>query len=241
MVEERFTGGYHTYGAGLGVMMLDTTFPRPPGDVGNARTYEYPVHYEVVTDADPVRVVREQDPALIEPFVEAARTLVDRGAVAITTSCGFLLMFQEELSARVPEVPLFTSSLLQIPLVESMIAPEERIGIISADEESLAKIDHPVLSDRRDRLVIEGVAESEAFQSVIIEQTTATLDLDTVGADVEAAAQRLVEEDNIGAIIFECTNLRPYVDRVQSVTELPVFDFLTLADMAWRAGRGTRF
>lgn len=237
-----YVGGYRTYGSGLGVMMLDTTFPRPPGDVGNARTFDYPVFYETVDGANPVRVVREQDPDLLDPFVEAAHSLVARGAVAITTGCGFLLKFQDELANEVPEVPVFTSSLLQIPLVLSGIGSDQRVGILSADESMLDRIDHPVLTENRDRYVVEGVADSDPFQEVIITQEEPTLDLDAVGADVEAAAERLVaEHDDVGAIIFECTNLRPYVERVQDATGLPVFDYLTLADVAWRAGQGTRF
>lgn len=239
--DRSYTGGYSTYGSGVGVMMLDTTFPRPPGDVGNARTFDYPVYYEVVEGADPVRVVREQDPALLDPFVEAARGLVDRGAVAVTTGCGFLLMFQNELADRIPEVPLFTSSLLQIPLVKSMIASNQKIGVLSADEGNLDRIDHPVLTENTDRLVYEGVAESGAFQDAIIDQTAPALDLDKVSQDVVAAATRLTNDHEIGAIIFECTNLRPYVEEVQDATGLPVFDYLTLTDLAWRAANGTRF
>lgn len=239
--DRSYTGGYNTYGSGVGVMMLDTTFPRPPGDVGNARTFDYPVYYEVVEGADPVRVVREQDPELLEPFVEAARDLVDRGAVAVTTGCGFLLMFQDELADRIPDVPLFTSSLLQIPLVKSMIASDQKIGVLSADEGSLDRIDHHVLTENADRLVYEGVADSGSFQDVIIDQTDPHLHLDEVGEDVVAAATRLTREHDVGAIVFECTNLRPYVDEVQAATGLPVFDYLTLTDMAWRAAQGTRF
>jgi Asp/Glu/hydantoin racemase len=239
--DRTFSGGYNTYGAGLGVLMLDTSFPRPPGDVGNTKTFDYPVSYEVVENADPVRVVREQNPELLDPFVEAAQSLVEQGAVAITTGCGFLLMFQEELSARVPDVPVFTSSLLQIPVVKSMLAPDQQIGVLSADEQSLERIDHPVLTENEGRLVYEGVADSGAFQDVVIEQTNPELDLDVVEKDVVAAADRLVEDENVGAIIFECTNLRPYVETVQERTGLPVFDYLTLSDMAWRASQGTRF
>lgn len=236
-----YEGGYHTYGAGVGVMMLDTTFPRPPGDVGNARSYDYPVFFEVVPDASPTRVVREQDPALLEPFVDAANTLVARGAVAITTSCGFLLPFQDELTARIDDVPVFTSSLLQIPLVETMIGADRKIGILSADERQLDRIDHPVITDNRDRLVFEGVADHDPFQETIIEMSAKTLDIDAVAEGVVDAARRLTDADDIGAIVFECTNLRPYVERVQEETGLPVFDYLTLADMAWRAASGTRF
>lgn len=239
--DRTFRGGYNTYGAGLGVLMLDTSFPRPPGDVGNATSFDYPIYYEIVDNADPVRVVREQNPDLLDPFIEAAQSLVEQGAVAITTGCGFLLMFQDELSTRVPEVPVFTSSLLQIPVVKSMLAPDQKIGVLSADENSLERINHPVLTENEDRLVYEGVADSGTFQDVVIEQTNPELDIDQVENDVVAAADRLVEGENIGAIILECTNLRPYVEAVQDRTGQPVYDYLTLSDMAWRASQGTRF
>ena len=32
-------GGYTTYGQPIGILMLDTRFPRIPGDIGNAKTY----------------------------------------------------------------------------------------------------------------------------------------------------------------------------------------------------------
>ena len=80
----------------LGVLMLDTRFPRVPGDIGHAASLPFPVRYRVVRGASPQRVVRERDPALLQPFVEAGRALADEGAAAITTSCGFLVLFQYE-------------------------------------------------------------------------------------------------------------------------------------------------
>ena len=242
MVAKRvYEGGFNTYGRSLGILMLETTTPRPPGDIGNARTFDYPVKYEVVDGATPVRVVREQDSELLEPFRKAAMSLVDQGVVAITTNCGFLLGFQTELSDCIPEVPVFTSSLLQIPLVKSMIAQEQQIGILSADEMKLKELDHPLLVENRNRLVIEGLATSEPFQEVLIDRSNDKLDLDLVGKEVINATERLITGNSIGAIIFECTNLRPYIQDVQEITGLPVFDYLTLADLAWQASKGTRY
>lgn len=239
MADQTGASGSSAGGDCLGVVMLDTTFPRPPGDVGNARSYDYPVAFAVAEGAGPVDVVREQEVA-IEPFADAARTLVDRGAVAITTSCGFLLSHQDLLSERVPEVPVFTSSLLQIPVVASMLAPDERIGVISADEQALDRLDHPVLDEYADRLVVGGLSDGDSFQATIVEESAPTLDREAVGEEVVAAAEAVVDRGHVGALLFECTNLRPYVDEVRAGTGLPVFDYLTFADMAWRAGRGTR-
>src|SRR5215510_11888351 len=98
----------------LGVLMLDTRFPRVPGDIGNPATFAVPVRHRIVAGASPQRVVREGDPALLAPFLDAARALVAEGAAAITTSCGFLVEYQAALQAELP-VPVWTSSLLKLP------------------------------------------------------------------------------------------------------------------------------
>src|SRR5438105_4421290 len=93
----------------LGVLMLDTRFPRIPGDIGNPGSFAIPVRHRVVVGASPQRVVREGDAALLQPFIDAAQQLIDEGALAITTSCGFLVQFQAAMQAALP-VPVWTSS-----------------------------------------------------------------------------------------------------------------------------------
>ena len=110
----RVTGGKTIYGASLGILSLETRFPRVPGDMGNAGTWPFPVLYAVVPGASPQRVVRERAQGLLEPFLDAARGLVRAGVDGITTSCGFLSLFQAELSAAC-SVPVAASSLMQIP------------------------------------------------------------------------------------------------------------------------------
>ncbi len=88
-------GGYTNYGQQIGVLMLDTIFPRPAGDIGNALSYDFPVRYKTVKGAHATRIMgNNPDPKLIEPFIEAARELEAEGVRAITTSCGFLGPFQ---------------------------------------------------------------------------------------------------------------------------------------------------
>ncbi len=70
---ERAIGGRTTYGHELGILMLDTRFPRIPGDIGNALSFPFPVLYRIVEGASPRRVVEEADPSLLEPFVAAAK------------------------------------------------------------------------------------------------------------------------------------------------------------------------
>src|SRR5262245_1577293 len=104
----KIRGGTTLYGHIIGIIVLDTRFPRVPGDIGNAGTWPFPVRYRVVPQASPERVVRQQAEGLLAPFLEAAQALVADGVRAITTSCGFLSLYQHEIAAAVP-VPVFTS------------------------------------------------------------------------------------------------------------------------------------
>ena len=91
----RLRGGRTVYGQPLGILMLDTRFPRPPGDVGNATTWPFPTQYRIVKGADTTRIMGESPhPTLLDPFLEAARDLEAHGVRAITRICGFLAVFQ---------------------------------------------------------------------------------------------------------------------------------------------------
>ena len=59
----------------LGILMLETAFPRVPGDIGNPATWPFPVDYRVVKGASPDQVVRRQAQGLLPAFVEAAKDL----------------------------------------------------------------------------------------------------------------------------------------------------------------------
>ena len=118
-------GGKSIYGAPLGILMLDARFPRVPGDMGNGTTWPFPVLYKVVPGATPDRVVRHKSAGLINAFLDAAAELVQLGADGITTTCGFLSLYQREIAAHVG-VPVATSSLMQIPLIERVLPQSNR-------------------------------------------------------------------------------------------------------------------
>ncbi|MGH7463073.1 MAG: aspartate/glutamate racemase family protein, partial [Longimicrobiales bacterium] len=116
----------------LGILMLDTKFPRPLGDIGNPETFRrlgIAVRFRTVRGASPQRIVQDVDPALLQPFVDAGRELAAQGARMISTSCGFLCSYQDQLSKAVP-VPVITSSLLQC-------ARLSHPGIVTIDAASL--------------------------------------------------------------------------------------------------------
>ena len=209
----------------LGVLMLETRFPRPVGDIGNPASFAHPVRYKIVRGASPERVVRERAAGLLQPFIDAARELIDEGCTAITTSCGFLVLFQEELAAVLP-VPVLTSSLLQLPAIETGLAPGQRAGVLTIDSASLtmahlsaagACIDTPV----------EGTESGIEFTRRILGDEP-TLDTDRAQRDVVDAALRLIaRHSEVAALVLECTNMPPYANAVRCATGLPVYDVLT--------------
>jgi len=114
----------------LGILTLDTSFPRIPGDVGAPETFAFPVRHAVVRGAGVEGVVHDADPALLPAFVDAARKLQAEGCIAITTTCGFLVQWQSALSEEV-DVPVLTSALLQLPLVQRFLPRRRRVGVVT--------------------------------------------------------------------------------------------------------------
>ena len=209
----------------LGVLMLDTRFPRLPGDVGNPATFDLPVRYRVVHGASPQRVVRERAHSLLQPFIDAGQALVVEGATAITTSCGFLVLFQQSLQAALP-VPVWTSSLLLLPELQA-----ERgarcVGVLTADADSLSA-DHLAAAGATADTPVEGLARGCAFQRCLLENQS-TFDIDEAREATVDAARRLVTRDpEVTTIVLECTNLPPYKTALQKALGVPVFDVLDL-------------
>lgn len=208
----------------LGILMLQTRFPRPAGDVGCAASFAMPVRYRVVAGASPRRVVREGDVALLQPFVEAARALVAEGAAAITTSCGFLVRWQAALQDAVA-VPVWTSALLKLP---QLAAP----GVITVDAAALGAAE---LAAAGASLLtpVEGLAPGCALQRTLLEDLP-VLDAAAAEADALAAAARLVSRHpEVRTLLLECTNLPPYAAAIERATSRPVHDLMTLVHERW--------
>lgn len=206
--------------------MLQTRFPRPLGDIGHPGSFAFPVRYLVVAGATPGRVVREEAAGLLQPFVEAGRQLVREGATAITTSCGFLALFQAELSAVLP-VPVWTSSLLKLPELR-------RPGVITVDAASL-RADHLRAAGADVDVPVAGLAPGCSLRQTLLNDEE-TLDMERAENDTVAAARELLaRKPGLSDIVFECTNLAPYAAAVTRATGLPVHHIVSLLHERFRA------
>lgn len=224
------TGGKNAYGVPLGILLLESRFPRIPGDVGNASTWPFPVTFQVVKGATPDGVVRKMDrDRLLAPFVDSARALERSGVPLITTGCGFLVLFQEELRQAL-NVPILTSSLLQVPWVLASLPKDQGVGIITVEQKSLTS-DHLVAAGIRpdDRVVVAGLDHGDAYFTTEILGDGPSLDVERARVEHVETARRLVESHpEIGAIVLECTNMPPYAADIARVTGRPVFDLTTM-------------
>jgi Asp/Glu/hydantoin racemase len=210
----------------LGVVMLDTRFPRLVGDIGNPATFAFPVRHRVVAGASPSRVVVDADRTLLAPFIEAARALEAEGCAAVATSCGFLALFQKEMQAALA-VPVWTSSLLLVAGLEAALPAGRRVGVVTADALSLTPA-HLAGAGAAEDVPVEGLSPDSPFHSTLLDNRP-ELDAGLAEAATVAAALRLTHRHpEIAAIVLECTNMPPYADAVRAATGLPVHDITTL-------------
>ncbi len=214
-------GGKTVYGASIGILMLETRFPRIPGDMGNAGTWPFPVLYKVVKGATPNNVVRGGAVGLAESFIAAARELVTDGADGITTTCGFLALFQDQLAAAVG-VPVATSSLMQVPMVQGLLPQGRRVGVLTISKASLTS-EHLKASGIPLDTPIVGTDEGREFSRAILDDEP-TLDVDLARGDLIDAGNQLVRDHrDIGAIVLECTNMTPYAADLRQTLGLPIY------------------
>ena len=218
------SGGKQVYGASIGILMLEARFPRIPGDMGNAGTWDFPVLYKVVEDASPDLIVRRGAEGMLEPFIQAGRDLIRQGVDAITTNCGFLATFQAELSEAL-SVPVATSALMQVPMVQALLPPGKRVGLITISAETMTP-EHLVAAGCPPDLPIVGTEGGEAFTASILGDAL-TLDVEASRRDLIAAGKQMVAQNpDVGAIVLECTNMPPYQRDVAAAVGLPVFSMV---------------
>ncbi|MBV7334752.1 aspartate/glutamate racemase family protein [Chloroflexi bacterium TSY] len=222
----------------LGILLLDTAFPRGKGDIGNPGSYDFPVMIKTVSGANVERVVIQSDPTLVDLFIAAGLEAQEEGACAVTTSCGFMAPFQADV-AKALKIPVFLSSLPQIPLAYMMT--QRRIGVLTANGETLTERHLSAAGVPADLpMSIRGLNKNPAFYHWIYEDGPA--DHEAIQQAMLDAAHSLLEEDpNLGAIVCECHNMAPYAPAVATATGLPVFDVISYAHWVYRTLKKREF
>ena len=216
--------GYH-----LGLLVLTKTNPFIPGDTANASTYDYPVVFRTVPGAWSTRVL-SGDPELEDVVVQTARELEAMGVRGISSDCGFFMNYQDAVRKAV-KIPVFMSSLMQLPMIDSILGKDRSIGCVTANSVKLGNRILELTGVPAGRQIrVKGLQDMPEWKKTVGEQGP-YLDSEKIEAEVVKLAKELQAEDpKLGAIVLECSLLPVYAKAVQEATGLPVFDFLNLID-----------
>ena len=230
-------GGQTIYGYDIGIIMLNTKFPRIIGDVGNVCTFNFPVKYEIVEKIPNDKVVLNLQYSDILPFMEAAEKLQNAGVKAITTSCGFLALFQNELAKNL-SVPIFTSTLILLPMIRRMINPAKKILVLTANSQTLSPKHFLSVGVTADNFNLEiiGTQNKKTFTNFTV-QNWLSVDIEECRKDLfeVLSESESLQKNNAGAILLECTNMSPYSNDIRRKYNIPVFDIVSLVNFVKQA------
>lgn len=230
-------GGYTFYGQEIGILMLDTVFPRVKGDIGNAYTFPFPVRYHVVKNVFMgKKLPRDADEILLNAFIKAAKELEEEGCKAITTSCGFLAGFQEELAAAV-SIPVFTSTLALVPMIAPMIGKDKKIAIFTERAEFMTEYLYQKSgwNSKDIPVCVYDLPENSDFNQLVIFDKPDG-EMDGIKRNIEDMIDKCRKEnDDIGAIVLECQNFAPYGHLIQKRSGVPVFGINQLVEFIYSA------
>lgn len=207
----------------LGILMLDTRFPRIEGDIGNPASFDFPVIFRTMTGIGPNDAVAAHPdrPRVLAALKANADALAAEGAVGLSTSCGFLALYQKELEALSP-LPVATSALLLIRTLTG-----RKVGVITASAKNLTPA-HFEAVDAPGDTPVEGLPADGSFAATFL-RNGLTLDRDAVEGEAVAAGRALVaKHPGIDTVVLECTNLPPYKSALKAALGLQVFDVLDL-------------
>lgn len=207
----------------VGVLMLDTAFYRPVGDIGNADTWAGNVCYHKIRGAFVSEVVSQKalSPDLLDAFTDAALELENEGVSAIATSCGFLGGAQNQIADRLT-VPFVSSALLWVERLKNDGLAEEEIAVLTFDGAVLADRHFP--SKVKGKVKVCGLPLTGTLPKAI-RNDEIWFDQQTVCNEIIELATRFVEgRPDLKCLVLECTNLSPYRSQIEEVVSMPVCD-----------------
>jgi aspartate/glutamate racemase len=221
--------GRYISGHPIGIIAVDLGYPKLPGNVANATTFKFPVLYKKVTfEIEQLFEGQEELEAIV---VNAAKELEAEGVRAIVGACGYFAHFQKQVANAV-NVPVFLSSLCQLPLIKLGLKDGQKVAVLAA---SASNIDNHILSGvgaSTQDIIVADVGSLESFAA--IRWSKGGLDNERLTNDLCAIVKDECEKHpEIGAVLLECSDLPPYAYAIQRATGKPVYDFITLINWVY--------
>jgi hypothetical protein len=232
---------HRCYGMGLGIIILDDVYPGFPGDVRNASAYPFPIQYEIAEGVDIYALVNEEDKSpCLEPIQRAAKKLEKMGCRAIAAECGYFAYFQKEIAGYV-DVPVFMSSLLQVPFAQQLVGSDHVVGILVSELRYLTEAHLRAVGIQPGANYVLGGAEDDGRCPEFEQLWTAFKRADPPGALYDQAEKEVVPvavdfyriHPNMRAMVLECTGYQPFARAIQREIDIPIFSWGTLLDYAY--------
>jgi hypothetical protein len=233
--------GHRCYGMGLGIIILDDVYPGFPGDVRNASAYPFPIQYEIAEGVDIQALVwREDKSPCLAPVQRAAKKLESMGCRAIAAECGYFAYFQREIADCVT-VPVFMSSLLQVPWAQQVVGADQVVGVLVARSQFMTEAHLEAVGIRLGSNYVLTGAEDDGLIPEFENLWNAHVRPDLPEAHYEKAEEQFLAvvtdfsraHPNMGALVLECTGFQPFARAVQRVIDIPIFSWGTLLDYAY--------
>lgn len=202
-------GGRLYYDMPIGILCLESLFPKPRGHMRNPLTYGFPTVTRVIRGVDIPRLLFNPTPDLLEPFIQAAKELEADGVQTITGSCGFMARFQSQIAAEL-HIPVFLSSLLQLPLVRLMHGEKAEIGVLTASSQALTPAHFANCATPMESVHIRGMEGNPEFWETIIEGKRHDFDMERLEAEIVGSAAAFAREKALDALVLECTDLSAF-------------------------------
>lgn len=214
----------------IGVLMLDTAFERILGDAGNPDSYHLPARVAVIENSDSTLIVRNGKPedSMMAAFCKAAQLLEADGAIALTSTCGFLITSQEAI-ARCVNIPVMLSALTLFPLIRA-VHGDRPVGIMTASRQQLGSVVLAAAGIQPEHTIIAGMEDEDCFASCFLlpkAQQRKSIDQQAIKSAVVHKAVSLCHANpDVSAILLECGNLPPYAQAIREATGKPVYSIL---------------
>ena len=205
------------------------------GSLARPDTFSFPVLYEHIAGACYETVISNPDPKVLVSMIKAARKMESIGVKAITTSCGFNALHQQEL-ANCVSLPVFSSTLILVPLIYKMLRNEQQVGILTADKAHLTR-EHLQRSGIPDSIptCVYGIEHTSAFTNICLNPRPELFTAEQHREEVIAICRDMIENNNVGAIVLEMTVLHAFSKDIKQAVNLPVFDIVNLTNFVYQS------
>lgn len=237
MTEEEKRKWKFDFGESVGMIVFGQWFPAlTHGHQGYMTTYNFPIRLKFIESPRSAIDKIEWHGWNLPEWIRCAKELESEGARAIVTGCGMTASIQRDLANAV-SIPVFTSTVLFVPLISRTLKERQKVGILTASTETLTRWDNMPLRecgvDESIPIVITGMTQSD-----FCETWWSQLNLGFNRAEVEQAIVKVAQEmvsanPEIGAIVCECTEMPPYSRAIQAATGLPVFDAVDMVNYVY--------